>query len=449
MTVFTDAFERLVLLLREGPGDLRAHGAAAALAAEMVADLGERVESGVEGSAIPAGDTLQGRMLARAVDWIEVDAGASLEDLADVARALASDEEPIPHTRSVRASLIPLPIFEPAPVLRSLTPAHGMMGIGRESDDLDAELERLTRRIADAVQRRSWGEAVEHGQALIAYADASPVERRTRMLAGRRVLPRPALEAILEHALRHPEDQARAAELLARIGPEGHEVMVDGVAASESLAARKFLHDALARTPDAYPLLAPLLARSTAHQVRHGAMLLGRLGDPRAIPALADALRHADPGVRREAARALARHDDPVARAALTEGLAHPSPVTRSDVASAIGIGGRVALAPALMAAFRNEREGGTRRAMASAAARLSTPAALEELVQVGLARRGLLRRDGYPLEVRLDAAAGLAAANTPASRRCLDRLARDADRPVREAADRALSVRRTSGRGG
>ena len=37
----------------------------------------------------------------------------------------------------------------------------------------------------------------------------------------------------------------------------------------------------------------------------------------------------------------------------------------------------------------------------------LGTPAALEELVQVGLSRRGLFRRDGYPLEVRLDAAAG------------------------------------------
>ncbi len=449
MTVFTDAFERLVLLLRQGPGDLRAHGAAAAVAAEMVADMGERVESGVEGSEIPAGETLQGRMLARAVDWIEIDAGASLEDLADVARALASDEEPIPHTRSVRASLIPLPIVEPAPVLRSLTPAHGMLGIGREQDDPDAGLDRITKRIADAVQRRAWAEVVLHGEELLAYADRSPVERRSRILAGRRVLPRPALEAVLDHALRHPEDQQRAAGLLARIGPEGHEVMVDGIAASESLAARKVLHDALARTPDAYPLIAPLLSRSAAHQVRHAAVLLGRLGDPRAIPGLAQALRHADEGVRREAARALARHDDPAARAALAEGLAHPSPLTRSDVASAIGVGGRTALAPALMAAFRVEQEGGTRRAMASAAARLSTPAALEELVVVGLSRRGFLRRNGFPLEVRLDAAAGLAAANTPASRRCLDRLARDGDRPVREAADRALSVRRTSGRGG
>jgi hypothetical protein len=48
-------------------------------------------------------------------------------------------------------------------------------------------------------------------------------------------------------------------------------------------------------------------------------------------------------------------------------------------------------------------------------------------------------------VEQRLDAVAGLAAARTPESRRLLDRLVREGDAPVRDAADRALSVRRAA----
>ena len=48
-------------------------------------------------------------------------------------------------------------------------------------------------------------------------------------------------------------------------------------------------------------------------------------------------------------------------------------------------------------------------------------------------------------MEQRLDAVAGLAAAGTPECRRLLDRLVRQGDAPVRDAADRTLSVRRAA----
>jgi hypothetical protein len=190
---FTDAFERLVVLLRETPRDGAAHGAAAAEAAATVAIGGERVEAGVEGSEIALDTTLQGRMLARAVDWIEVDARATIEDLANVARALASDDLPVPHTRSVRVALIPLPIVDPAPILRSLTPALGVPALGATDEVPDPQCDRLTADIAEAVGRRAWSEALGHAHALLEYADASPADRRARIIAGRRVLPRPAL----------------------------------------------------------------------------------------------------------------------------------------------------------------------------------------------------------------------------------------------------------------
>jgi HEAT repeat protein len=151
--------------------------------------------------------------------------------------------------------------------------------------------------------------------------------------------------------------------------------------------------------------------------------------------------------VRGEAARALARFLDPGARAALTSALSHPSHVTRIDAASAIGLSGQTMFSPTVMSAFAAEKESSVRRALATAAARLGTPQATDELIRIAIERRTLLNRDAAPVEVRLDAVAGLAAANTALARRGLDRIVRDADRPVREAADRALSVRRAGER--
>ena len=447
MADFTSAFERLVVLLRDRPDESKASEIAAESAA-AVRTAGVRIEAGFEGSSIPTGTTLQGRLLARAIDWIEVESGAAAHELLAMARALASDDLPLPPTRTVHAALIPLPIFETAAVIPGLPAAQAaspISAVSAETDDeeQDPELDRLIAAVGDAIKRRGWAETLDRAERLLEYAAEAPKFRRLRIIAARRALPHPVLQELLQHALRHPEDQTRTASILSRIGPEGYEVMVDAVAETDSLAARKFLHDALARTPEAYPLIAPLLRRTAVHQVRHGAMLLGRLGDARAVGPLIDALQHADEGVRREAARALAPFDDGAARAALQEALAHPSATTRSDVAAAIGFAGRAPLAPALMAAFRGEKQSLVRRAIATAAARIGTPPALDELVLVALARRGLLRPAGYPAEVRLDAVAGLAAANTPAARRCLDRIVRDGDRPVRDAADRALSMRR------
>ena len=445
MADFTSAFERLVVLLRDHPDEAKALDRAAESAA-AVESVGARIEAGFEGSTIPEGTTLQGRLLARAIDWIEVESGAPADELLAMARALASDDQPLPPTRSVHAALIPLPIFETASVIPGLpatTTVSAVTADEADDEEVDPELDRLAAAVEDAGKRRAWAETLDRAERLLDYAAEVPKYRRLRIIAARRALPHAVLEAVLQHALRHPEDQLRTASVLARIGPEGYEVMVDAIAETDSIAARKFLHDALARTPEAYALIVPLLRRSVVHQVRHGAMLLGRLGDPRAIGSLIEALQHEDEGVRREAARALAQFDDPGARAALQELLSHPSATTRSDVASAIGLAGRAPLAPALMSAFRAEKESMVRRALATAAARIGTPPALEELVLVALARRGLLRPAGYPVEVRLDAVAGLAAANSATARRCLDRLVRDGDRPVRDAADKALSTRR------
>lgn len=449
-TPLAQALERLVIVTRETPRAAEVHGAMAATAARAAAALGraERIEAGVEGSAIAEGTTLQGRMLARAVDWIEIGADATADGLLSLAHALASEDEPMPLVRGITVTLVPVPLPpEPATIVLAdmRVPASGGPASGRRVDDdepRDAELERLMDRVSDAAEAGTWAEVIARGKDLLDYARREPGGGRSRIIRARRVLARPVLEAIVEHALRHPEAQLAAADLLAGVGPEGHEVMVVEVAASESFATRRFLHDQLGRIPEAVPLLLPLLTRGSSIQARHAAAILGRIGDPRVIAPLAAALDYGDEATRAEILRALVRFDDPAARSAVMQGLKHASAATRIAAAQAVGNAGLLALSPSVMAVLREETDSSVRRAFATAAARLGTVEATEELVRMALARKRLLG-GGFPLETRLDVVAGFAAAGTPAARRCLDRIAREGDRPVQAAADQALSIRR------
>lgn len=439
------ALERLVIVVRETPRATEVHATLAEQAARTAAALSgpERIEAGVEGSAIPLGTSLRGRLLARAVDWVEIRPAASAAVLLQLAGALASDDIAMPLLDHVVVTMVPLPLPVSAAETIHVAEADGDGGTGADEDEpADQELTRLTDEVRSASVQRDWPTLLARARALLDYADEDPSARRTRIIQARRALPLARLRELIEHALRHAEDQSLTAEILGRIGPDGHQAMVESVAGSDSLAARRFLHDQLGRTPEAFPLLLPLLERGSASQARHAAAILGRLGDTRAVPALAAALTQDDDGVRAEALRALVKFDLPEARAALLDGLKHSSASTRITAAQAVGNAGLLALAPSIMAVLREEEDSSVRRAMATAAARLGTVEAMEELVRMALARRRLFR-GGQALEVRLDVVAGLAAAASPAARRALDRIAREADRPVQAAADQALNVRR------
>jgi hypothetical protein len=347
----------------------------------------------------------------------------------------------MPILAGVDITMVPLPLPVDGEPLRVAEAGDSDDALAEDGDH-DPEFERLTDQVRVAAMQRDWALVLAGVRELMACAETKPALRRTRLIQARRALSIERLRELAEHALRHPEDQLDTGELLAWIGPDGHQVMIEAVAASESLAARRFLHDQLARTPEAVPLLIPLIERGTPSQIRHAAGILGRIGDPRAIPVLNSVVQHTDDSVRAEVLRALVRFDDPAARAALLDGLRHPHPGTRIVAAQAVGNAGVLALAPTVMSVLREESDSSVRRAMATSAARLGTVEALEELTRIALTRRRLWR-GGHPLDVRLDIVAGLAAAATPGARRALDRIARDGDRPVHEAADRALNVRR------
>ena len=76
------------------------------------------------------------------------------------------------------------------------------------------------------------------------------------------------------------------------------EIILERLAQGEALGVRGFYYDVLSGMPGAYPLVTPLLASPHPHEIRHGAALLGRLGQPAAIDELVPLMSHRDEGVR-------------------------------------------------------------------------------------------------------------------------------------------------------
>jgi len=97
--------------------------------------------------------------------------------------------------------------------------------------------------------------------------------------------------------------------------------MLEAIRKTESPEPHRFLLDALARMPDAVPLLIPLLASPRWHEARHAADVLGRQMVPEALAPLRSLLAHSDARVRGAAVEALARYPAQYGTEGLRAGL--------------------------------------------------------------------------------------------------------------------------------
>jgi len=458
---FAEMFGRLIAAYRAGEPAPRD---SAALLGKLVWLVGTgpiTVEAGIfrSGEFDPA--NLRSHLLRRQVEVLTVAAGARAESLEALARALGGDG-PLPDDAAfgyeMVAALVPDPARPAAPP--AAPPERAplvLMGPSDESADdeelggsgLGAEITALTDAVAAARARGAWTEALHAAQALVRLAARAPeMDRRTVGIMARRALARPVLQGIIDFAVRAPEEQPRAAEVLQWRGIDAAELMVDVVRRTESPVPHRFLLDALARMPDAVPLLLPLLRSPAWHEVRHAAEILGRLMRPEALDPLRGLLAHPDERVRAAALDAMSRYPGAAAIEAMRGGLAHPSRGTRLEAARAIGRRGGGALAMPLLAALEVERDGPTWHAMLIALANIEAPEAAAALAAVALKRRGLLSRGGFSPAQRLEVVAALAAAPTRAARLALARVAREADREVGQAARAALEQTGTAAPG-
>jgi hypothetical protein len=454
---FDTTFGRLVAAYRAG---LDADATRLlAEAAGLVANRGVTVEAGVFRSGEYDTANLRSHLLRRQVDVLTVAAGTAPEVLASLARALGGDA-PLPESPSLRyemvVQLVPdsyrpppaaaAPPAAPSPVLRGAE--QYAPDDDRAPSAFDVEVAALVEALASARARGAWVEVLHAAQALVRLIHRVPeMDRRTVSIRARRALTRPLVQGILELAVRVPEEQARAAEVLQWRGAEAAELMIEAIRQTESPVPLQFLLDALSRMPDAVPMLLPLLDSDRWHEVRHGAEALGRQMAPEALGPLRRLMGHTDARVRSAALEALSRYPAHHGFEALRQGLAHPSPETRRDAARAIGRRGGGALAMPLLAALEGERDAATWQEILTALTRIEAPEAAAASATVALRKRGFLSRGGFTLAQRLEVVHALALSPTRAARQALARLAREAEGEVGAAARGELD-RREAGMG-
>lgn len=444
---FATAYGRLIAACRAGPPAAAEVAALLGEATDLVASGPVSIEAGLFRSGEFDTANLRSHLLRRQVELLSVAAGAPATALEALARALGGDG-PLPEHPSLGYEMVAMVVPEPPqpsprPVESLGAERLVLMGVHDvgEVDDraptaFGAEVAALTAAVTSARQRGAWTEALHAAQALVRLAGRVPdLDRRTVAITARRALTRPLLIGIIELAIRAPEEQARAAEVLQWRGAEAAELMLDAIRETDSPAPHRFLIDALARMPDAAPLLLPLLGSPEWRDVRHAAEILGRQMAQEAVRPLRGLLAHPEARVRGAVLDALSRYPVGAGTDALRQGLAHPSPETRRDAASAVGRRGGGAMATPLLAALEIERDTDTWHAMLVALGRLEAPEAATAMVTVALRKRGFLSRGGFTLAQRLEVVAVLAASPTHAAREALARVGREADSEVGAAA--------------
>jgi hypothetical protein len=403
-----------------------------------------RIEAGIEYSNVPDDSSLKGRLLSRLVDSISFAVEAPASEVLALARALASDHESVPTTSLVQVELVPAtgvpadraqPNRSPLPVsnpVSNLVRHRTMAGPVHESETLARAIERYS-----AAGR--WMEAIHAAQALIQLTARYPEhEQRGHLLAVRRALTRRLLEQFIAFAMRVIEEQGRVSEILRHAGPEGIELMVDQVKQAEVVGPRRFVHDVLAATPGALPMLLPLLTSARWHEVRHGAELLGRLGLPEALEPLRAAANHPDERVRKAVIEALGRYNSHAVIEPLRRALADPAPVTRASAALALSQRHLPGLALPILVALESEKDPAAWDALVDAVARIDSQEAVLGLVEIALDKRPLFQ-SGRRWSRGLAVINALLRANTSSARRGLQRLATAGDGELRRAAAEAI----------
>ena len=431
----------LVWLLRTTPERDDLITDALAMVTARVAKGPALIEAGTD-AVFPEGDPLKDRLKARQVDAIRVASATPENELMNLALALADDRAPIASTAGVRVRLIPDPLPPNVSGPRSALsdPDLTVLPRGRPGDQLAQLIDGIFVELDKAIQRQFWHAALHDAQAAVRLLPGLAEDaKRLSMIAFRRLLKPPVMEAFVELAYRAPEEQPRTAEVLAAVGLPGAELMLDLLNKADSVGPRMFLVEALGGMPEALPLVAALVKSTRPAEVRLGAELLGRLGLPEGIPLLAAQAMHKDERVRMAVIDALTNYPDKGVVEPLRQALSHASPATRAHAGRALATRGSAAIAMPIAAALDTEKDPVAWEKLLSALASIDAPESAAALAQIALQKRGLFPLGSALIKRQMAVVKALFHANTAAARQALARIASEGDGEVKRLAASAV----------
>lgn len=219
--------------------------------------------------------------------------------------------------------------------------------------------------------------------------------------------------------------------VLKRAAETGAEILIEQLAASESLDVRRACYDALVELRRGSDSLLKLLAHEQWFVVRNAAGLLGAFGSRSSEPELTDAMSHDDERVRAAVVTALLQLDTPTSRATVRNAIKDASPeVRRRAVRGFLADPGATSNVEKLLQALERERELDVQLEFLYAMGTLATPDAVQKLIRLCSAE-GKWR----PPEFRIAAAEALASARLGAAVPLLRAMLKDPDVHARAAA--------------
>lgn len=360
-------------------------------------------------------------------------ADAAREEESDITR----EALPVPETKDARlaAMFVGLDAATETPALRTAIDALGNFAeLAFRTGNDDGLIEALAGLV---------------GLEFVQLERDAKDERRQAFTHAFRRLARPVLLrqlAVLRH--RRATDAlavARLQAILQRFGTDGADAVIDEFGAASTQEASAACLVALRGLRRTFDALLPLVRDPTDPTVTQAAAVLGALGGTKSEELLSELLHHPSERARRAAVAAFARLGTPLALDALRIALGDESPKVRSRAVAALEAKGTPEGVAMLAPLLASEPEREVLFGAVAALGVIGGPEAQQLLVRVAEGTGEHAQRRTAAL--RIQACTALVAIRTPAAMACVQGLAGDRDRELRDAAVRlvAQAQRRTT----
>lgn len=293
---------------------------------------------------------------------------------------------------------------------------------------------------ADAAAINADWDAILHAAVRVVGAEAragSKEDARMYNIALKRLLPRRTLEEIAR-ILPDPDHNEDAMVVVRRMGESATDVLLDFLAAAPTIDERRHYFDALVASAHGSDLVVNTLERGDWFVIRNVAELCGELRLESAVPVLARHVTHPDERVKRAAIVALAKIGTPATVEPLRNALKDPAPAVRMQAAMVIDGKRNRALGLRLVSILEEETVPDVLREVCYAVGRSGSSEGVQALIR--LASPGGKLFNKKPVPQRIWAVDGLRMAGGTVAREALKALVQDADKEVRDAAEKALA---------